>query len=289
MLSVNPSISVRVLNFTVSSICLIVFKGRSAFDQASRRGQQQILELLHTDTQMLLMRKESHARRTYLLKKLFVLFQKGRAHVNSSHLVGSESLGALAWVFGCGENERLCQHPLPYALFLKICDYIPLPQLWAGEVTRLETRCCSDAFNDVVRGSLVIINEIFRDVQSQLKLGRDHLVGRFNGWLVHIASNPAVQEALRQGRFPIPMSTLLGIIEEHDLESVLLRHAGGISCDAKVARKILNLCKEVLMWYQWQDSPALYLEPKKCEKSETDDVNQMKTDLESEDSEDSDM
>lgn len=260
-------------------------QGRSAFDQASRRGQQKILELLRPETQMMLMRKESHGRRMTLLKKMFVLFQQDRAHVESSHLVESRSLEALAWGFGCGMNDKLGQHPLPYAIFLKIAEYMPLPRLWVGEVVRLESRCCGDAYNDVVRGSLVIINEIFQDLQ--LKLGKVH---RESGWLIHIASTPSTQATLRAGKYPIPAETLQGIIEEHDLESVLLRHAGGISCDVRVARKILTLCKEVLMWYQWQDAPSLYAEPRRYDKSE-DDINQMKTDLDSfcEDSDDSDM
>ena len=73
--------------------------------------------------------------------------------------------------------------------------------------------------------------------------------GSGEGWLVAVAREPELQVVLTQElERPMPSPTLARLIEEHDLQSVVLRHGNGISCGTSVAEKIVCLAKEIYSW-----------------------------------------
>jgi hypothetical protein len=117
------------------------------------------------------------------------------------------------------------------------------------------------------------MDEIFHDLaDTRLRLRGDDGSGELarhhqrwgssTGWLVKIAADQRLQDALKHGAGAMPESTLLHIIEEHDLQSVLLRHREGVTCDATVAEALVGLCKDVYSWSCWSDAPKMYADPK---------------------------
>jgi hypothetical protein len=76
-------------------------KGRVARDQASRRGQEKILDLLQPRRQANLMQQLQRRHRTALLGRVFQLLSLGRASLNVAAVGGSPSLQCLARVMGC--------------------------------------------------------------------------------------------------------------------------------------------------------------------------------------------
>jgi len=85
-----------------AELCVKDSKGRVARDQASRRGQEKILDLLQPARRMELMQHAVRIKRTLLLGRLYRLINDGgRATLNASVVRGSPSLQCLARVMGC--------------------------------------------------------------------------------------------------------------------------------------------------------------------------------------------
>eukprot|EP00613_Pedinella_sp_CCMP2098_P019759 CAMPEP_0171690164 /NCGR_PEP_ID=MMETSP0991-20121206/4850_1 /TAXON_ID=483369 /ORGANISM="non described non described, Strain CCMP2098" /LENGTH=544 /DNA_ID=CAMNT_0012278289 /DNA_START=82 /DNA_END=1716 /DNA_ORIENTATION=+ len=257
-------------------------KGRVAKDQASRRGEETILELLNPAKQINLMRVVARDVRTDLLKRLFFLVHGNRARVHIQLTEGSQSVRALARILGAGPaaleaqaadgvGTGIDERPFPYALFLSVLEFLPLPRLWAAEVARLERRLRIDAHDAALMGALTLIDEIFHDLSgTRLRMTNEQrLCARFArlgpriGWLIKVASDQALQNALRQAPGAMPEAILHGVLAEHDLQSVILRHGSGITCDMAVAETIVSLCKDVHAWSCWNDVPRMYCDPKK--------------------------
>lgn len=245
---------VKVLLCAGAELSVKDSKGRVARDQASRRGNEKILELLNPATQMRLMQDVARAKRAQLLTKLFLLVQHGRVKVDSRHLSGSRSIRVLAHILGAPLEDAPCLAYLPGPVVNTIISYLPLPRLWATEIERLERRVRIDAFDAAVYGSFTIMEEIFND---WLRKG----CGGPDGCLLRVASDRTLQDALLSGPCAMPARTLSTLITEADLKRVLSRHGSSISCGLRVAEQMVSLTKEVHAWYMWQDAPGLHPDP----------------------------
>jgi hypothetical protein len=236
-------------------------KGRIARDQASRRGQEKILELLSPQSQMRLMQSVSRSKRSKLLRKLFYLVQDSRATILERFVQGSGSLRALARVLGIGSGGAIDVRPIPYGVFEMICDYLPLPRLWCFDLERFDRRIRNELCDAAIHGALTVMDEIFFDYfKPRPRAGQRPQ--HHEGWMVKVASDPALQLALSSGPLRLPDSTLSSILQEYDLQRILMRHGQCISCAPSVAENIMQILKQVHAWYLWQDSPGMYSDPR---------------------------
>ena len=201
-------------------------RGRIARDQAARRGQSKILALLHPAKQMRLMQGRVRVVRAHLLCRLHCLLQEGRATIRADRTAGSESLSALTRALGFVqahdeatgapvEGHTFETRPLPFGVYRLICEFLPLPRLWASELERLRKRISISANDVAVSGAFTLMDEVFCDLNPAREFG--------DNWLVRIAKSPTLQAELRGGPRPMAVQLLDLLVEWHDLQSTLSR------------------------------------------------------------------
>ena len=209
----------------------------------------------------------SRRERAHLLCKLYRLLIDGRAELIDEVITESYSLSTLARVLGnpptlnptSGERFPTVSS-LPFALVTLIFEYLPLPRLWPFKIRRLSNRYGIGAFDTVVDDAMSLMDEMLVDLQfpavsfPQLST----LLPSSAGWLVRIARNERFQRALRLIHRPMPDAILNRLVQEHDLQSVLLRRRREVTCSKVVAEHMMSLCYDLYGWYMWHEAPGLH-------------------------------
>ena len=215
---------------------------------------------------MMMMQSTVRRERALLLCRLYTLLACDRASASHTAVMNSQSLQTLALVAGYGSTNgdfsSLLRKPLPFALVRLIFEYMPLPRLWSFELRRLKKRISIDALDAAVGGAMQVMDEVLTDLQLPCdpRLAPCE-IPLSSGWLIRIARNTELQSSLRSGPRPIPADLLYALVREHDLQSVLLRRKGAISCVANVAEQLVSLSHDLCAWYRWHECPGLFSSP----------------------------